>query len=255
MGQQPLSVLKDDVEVSTEPTRASVVSDAAHQLHHLPLGRGSSALVELERIDDVEVHAVESGVEDAVQIGVWAAEDEALPSRIPVANLVVSRPFGIFDVEPGRRAAGPILSPVEAVVFGLADAHVRQHDPAGAIEVPLHHVQRGWRERRLGASVGRVVDDRQIEAGRGDGPGVDPIELVHPGAHLLEWSLLCRYPPGSRTWERQAQSEGHDRTDDSSMHVQLSRTEITSKTSRGKVIPATWSGGKGLTSTRSLTRR
>ena len=114
MGQQPLSVLKDDVEVSTEPTRASVVSDAAHQLHHLPLGRGSSALVELERIDDVEVHAVESGVEDAVQIGVWAAEDEALPSRIPVANLVVSRPFGIFDVEPGRRAAGPILSPVES---------------------------------------------------------------------------------------------------------------------------------------------
>ena len=46
----------------------------------------------LESIDDVEVNSVETGIENFLQIGIFSAEDDLLPFRMPISDLIISLP-------------------------------------------------------------------------------------------------------------------------------------------------------------------
>ena len=65
--QQALAVLWDDQKVVARPT-LRVLGDAANEVDHLALRVGARTLVVLERIDDVEIDAVEARVENEIEI-------------------------------------------------------------------------------------------------------------------------------------------------------------------------------------------
>ena len=47
-------------------------------------------------IYDIEIHTIKSRLEDLIQIGIVASVDDALPITVPVADLVITGPFGIL---------------------------------------------------------------------------------------------------------------------------------------------------------------
>ena len=57
-------------------------------------------IVALERIDAVQIDTIEAGGDDPVEIARGLTEDGGLPGRVPVTNVVIAFPFGVFAEQP-----------------------------------------------------------------------------------------------------------------------------------------------------------
>ena len=126
--RQGLGVLRDDQEA--RPLAPGVIGDRADPVDHPAPGVGLAVfLPELEAIDDVEVDTIVALGHDPVEGCLRGTENEALPERVPVTDLVVARPVGVLRAEPGRRVGLPGTLPVGSIVFGLADREISQDDP------------------------------------------------------------------------------------------------------------------------------
>ncbi len=129
-------------------------------------------------VHDVQVDPVESRVHDLVQrAGTPAVEQDTLPSRVPVADLVVAFPVGVFLPEPVRGGRVPVLLPVPTVRLGLPDGKVGQDCLPAILEAC--YVLEG--EAAGVRPVRGVVDHDRFIGGGLEGGDVDVLELEGEG--------------------------------------------------------------------------
>jgi hypothetical protein len=244
--QQTLAVLRDDQKVAARPT-LRVLRDAANEFDHLSLRLGARILVVLERVDDVEINALEARFENEIEIRSGVAEYLILPRRLPEADFVVPRPIGVFVVEPRRRSGAPRFLPIEAILFCLTDAHVRDDATSTSVGHRLHRLDLARGERLFRGAVCRVVDYDQFEPRSCDAVRLDAVELVRPAPYL--GALLS----GSGIdHERERHEDERDTIGARRPHEPF--TEMRSNTSSGNVTPFTETGSSALVSTFCLTR-
>lgn len=96
-------VLRDNEEPRV--LRSGVFPDSKHELDDLILRELATAFCEiLVSVDDLQLHAVETGGKNSVQVGTFPAENNALPVRVPVPNFEVSVPVRVHRIQPFRIA-------------------------------------------------------------------------------------------------------------------------------------------------------
>jgi len=139
----------------------------------------------LERIDKIQVHPIEPGGEDLLQVGVSIPDDKVLPFQLPVANLVVAAPLRVLFCKPYRRDCIPAFLSVVAVILCLADAHVTDDEAGAAVLFDLQRIdlvvgQRGVIEEKIYENKIVVRPSNSIEQclSCGEPSGIDQVEEV-----------------------------------------------------------------------------
>src|SRR5262245_1368881 len=165
VGEQRIAVLRDHQEAAAPGF--TLLRDALDEFHHL-----LRAADVLEDVDAIEIDAVESGRHDPLEV----IEDDRLPLRMPEAHRVIAGPLRVLAAEPLRRA----LRPIPAVRFGLADAHIGQHQAAGAVGLAAHGLDLAAGEEAVRTDR---VDHRHVGGRAGDGLRIDARQLVVPALH------------------------------------------------------------------------
>src|SRR6185369_9205711 len=88
-------------------------------------------------IDPIEIDAVKPRVDDALEITVFAAEDDFLPAFVPIAYAVVPAPLRVFAAEPAwgehTEDPAPVPFPIVAICLRFPDRQIGEHDTSLAV--------------------------------------------------------------------------------------------------------------------------
>jgi hypothetical protein len=137
-----------------------------------------------ERVGAIEIHPVEALRHDTVEIALRPSEDELLPLGIPELDGIVPRPPAVLFVQPGRFMRGivPLLVPVGAIAFRLADRQIGEQDAGAAVRAPAHARHFVGLELTLEGPIGGnlAVDHQQIVRRGGNSRNVERAEPVPP---------------------------------------------------------------------------
>lgn len=193
---QLLAILADDHEITGVAHLQKLLRGMAvnrcdklcHLLRVVDAGPGVDRIPVLKTVDDIEVEPVKPGCNDLVEI----VEYDFLPGRVPVFDLEVVGPFRIGPRHPAGRVGVPTGLPVRAVIFGLADAQIADHQ---LVVATAHDVQFGGGVLP-GRAAGRscIINDHEASVRSCDllrFSSADISEMIKPRLDAREWVCHC----------------------------------------------------------------